>query len=169
MEQQQTDDGTVIVCESNQVEHYSLLGFRLREVIYNDGIQHATESTTTVENNGYRTVTLEIQKPFALREPRFVMVQGLDFTLAEQQSKIDDLRRELFQASATEREAVQKATDHEKRTKQLEADNTRLRDSLRAEYAGKETLRSSNRKLEGDIAKIRGAIGDLKMKEIIGA
>lgn len=168
--EQQTDDGAVIVCESNQVEHFSIRGFRLREVIYNDSIQYANESTTTLHDNGYqRNVTMEVNKPFALREPRFVMVQGLDLTLAEQQATIEELRQKVFQASTSERDAVEKATAQEKRTRQLEADNTRLSESLRAEYDGKETLRTSNRKLEGDISKIRVALGDLKMKEILGA
>lgn len=169
MDQQTNDDGAVIVCDSSQVEHYSIRGFRLREVVYSDSIQHANETTTTMENGYSRNITLEVQKPFALREPRFVMVQGLDLTLAEQQERIDELRRELFQASTTEREAVEKATAQEKRAKQLETDNKNLSDSLRAEYDGKETIRASNRKLEGDIAKIRGALGDLKMKEILSA
>lgn len=169
MDQQTNDDGAVIVCDSSQVEHYSIRGFRLREVVYSDSVTYANETTTTMENGYSRNITLEVQKPFTLREPRFVMVQGLDLTLAEQQATIEELRQKMFQASTSEREAVEKATAQEKRAKQLEADNKNLSDSLRAEYDSKNTLRTSNRKLEGDIAKIRGAIGDLKMKEILGA
>ena len=163
------DDGSVTVCHANQVVGFERRGYRLREIIYRDVIEHAVETTTTLEHGYQKNITQEVNKPFALREPLFVMVQSTDSTIAEQQDTIVMLQGELSQRDANQREAARLSSECDKRLKQLEENNAHLSEVLRNEVAGSEVLRRSNRKLEVDIGKVRTAVGDLKMKEILGA
>lgn len=162
MEDAKKYEGVVMICREQDVQSACSNGYRLREIIYTDQIGHCSDTTSGMVN-GFTSVN----KSVVLREPRFVMVQELDDALAQQQDTINELQAELRAREKSEGDALKKANAHKEVAKQLEAERVRLSDSLRAEIKGKDDLRASNRKLEGDIAKIRGAIGDLKMKDIL--
>lgn len=165
-------DGLVAVVDEGQVELYSARGYRLVEIIYSDYMEYAVETTSDNENgynNSYGNKTHTVQKPMALRKAKFVMVQSGDQSIAEKQEEINGLRDDVRQNRKASEEAVKKSTDFEKKVAALESDKRRLDEAIRGKTEELAEFRKSYRKLEGDLGKVRNAVGDLKMKEIIGA
>lgn len=165
-------DGLVAVVDEGQVEHYSMRGYRLVEIIYSDYMEYALETTSDNENgynNSYGNKTHTVQKPMTLRKAKFVMVQSGDDAMAQKVAEVDHLQQRLLTAESAKRDAERKVEDATKKTEGLESDKRRLDEVIRGNNETISDFRKSNRKLEGDIGKIRAAVGDLKMKEIIGA
>jgi hypothetical protein len=99
---------------------------------------------------------------------RFLMRQGVNEAIVaanEETAKYDRLRR------ASEDELRRVKTEAETQAKAL-AESRKERDLWKAQAEGflkdHQEARAGLRKLEGDLAKVRQAIGDMKWKEIVG-
>ena len=102
------------------------------------------------------------------RQARFVMRLNPESAIALKEQQIIDVREEKRLVDlelAGEREKLQALTK-EKTT--LEAQVVDLRHAYQSTSQDRDGIRESKRKLEGDIGKLRTAIGDLRMKEILG-
>jgi hypothetical protein len=118
-------------------------------------------------SDGYQQ-TSYVEETFVLKQPRYLVGKTRDKVLEE-------LRE-------SEREAVQEAKNHQAdatvfkgqvegkektiAAKQREADQQHERIQGLQEKANE--ARSMQQKMEGDLAKVRQAVGDIKFKEIIG-
>jgi chromosome segregation ATPase len=161
----------VIVVSEEEVETRSFEGYRLSEIVYKDRVELGVEQTVDDENgfnNQYGNRTHSVSKPLVLREPRFVMVSGLDDILARKQREIAELDGSLSDATEARRAAEEAVKTAVKRTTELEKEIETTNAAIRTIRDNYNTLRASNAKLEGDIGKVRTAVGVLRMKEILG-
>lgn len=158
------------VCQyACEVESACHQGFSLREIIYEDRITTGRESgTTTTQTPTYSMTQIDVTKPFVTRVPLFVMQQSGDRVVANLNAQIAAHQADALQAA--------KVIEDLKKDLQRETKNNEgLRDSLQRETNRHETYRSSserlqeaNRKLESDLGKVRAAVGEIRMKEILG-
>lgn len=168
MDTESYDTGVIKVCGEEDVNRLCFQGYRLRTIIYTDRIERCAE-TTTARETGYDQHKLTVDKPFMLREPRFVMVQIRDDALAGERQRIEELLADVRRMDDAFATASRAAASHEKRVKELEGGQILIRDALQDQIRQTEEACRTNRKLESDIAKVRAAVGELKMKEILGA
>jgi hypothetical protein len=162
-----------VVVAEKEVHIRSQQGYVLVAVLYTDVAEMLCDSESTpVTDPGYtypnRTNLITHTKHQILREPRFLMRLDWDSALAE---------KEKLVASAHER-ANRVAEEHlaeKKRADALEKEKEKLvteRDTAHKNYMSSvknyEEQRDGRRRLEGDIAKLRNAVGEIRMKEILG-
>jgi hypothetical protein len=160
---------TVVVDES-RVEDYSTRGFRLIEIVHTDNIEDVEERTTKDDGNGYGTTltTHCMTKSVVVRKPRFVMILDGDGALAEKQEEVQYLEKVVKELQAERDDFKLKVVDFDGKVKGLESDRRRFVNTIEDRGRELDTERASKRKLEDDIGKLRTALGDLRMKEIIG-
>lgn len=160
--------GVVRICGEDEVNHLCFQGYRLASIIYTDRVEFASENTTAMEN-GYQQNKLSVSKALVIRVPRFVMVMDRDDALAAQRQTIDELRAQVIELRDVALECERSAKKFEQQVTELESGHKLLKEKVIAQGAENRTIRDTNRKLEEDIAKVRAAVGELKMKEILGA
>jgi len=166
-------DGVVTVCDEHQVEGYCRRGFRLLQIIYSDYADMFQETTHDNDNGhngsygGNMTATHTVSKPMVLRRARFVMVLGEGQALEEADKKISGLEDELRRVNKASMDIVKTKEADEKRLKELEEVRDRHLETIRLKTTEAGQLREKSRKLEEDIGKIRTAVGDIRMKEIL--
>jgi hypothetical protein len=169
----ESEKGAVhVVVGEKEVYSRSQHGYVLVAVLYTDVAEMLCDSESTpVTDPGYtypnRTNMITHTKHQIVREPRFLMRLDGDSALAE---------KEKLVASAHER-ANRVAEEHlaeKKRADALEKEKEKLtteRETAMKNYGhamkNYETERDGRRKLEGDIAKLRNAVGAIRMKEIL--
>jgi len=161
----------VIVVSEEEVEGRSFGGYRLAEIVYKDRMEIGVEATVDDENgfgNQYGTRTHSVSKPMVLREPRFVMVSGLDDILARKQQEIAELNNLVSSATENRVAAEEAVRAAEKRTVALKEEIKSTNEALRVARENYSVSRDLSRKLENDIGKIREAVGSVRMKEILG-
>lgn len=159
----------VVVVEENHVESFSSRGFRLLEIVFTDLLEEVEEKMMEQENgNSYGSKSRTGTKSVVVRRPRFVMVQNGNGALADKQADLDESLRQVHELRKDRDNFEIKAADLENKMKGLEADKRRLASTIEDKLKEITAERTSKRKIEEDIGKIRTAIGDLKMKEIIG-
>jgi len=167
-----TDKGCVtVVVDENRVEDYSTRGFRLIEIVHTDMVEEIEEKTKDDENgygNSYGTKVHTVTKGVVLRKPRFVMVMDGSEALAEKQGEVHFLEKAAHDLRSERDDFEKKVTDLDGEVKGLEADKRRLATTIADKLKEITAERTSKRKLEEDIGKLRTALGDLRMKEIIG-
>jgi hypothetical protein len=161
-----------IVVSADEVEMRSCRGYRLVEVVYSDGIEHCLETTTDNENgynNQYGQRTHEVSKPTVIRRPLFVMMLHADDAVAAKQLEIERLEAIIEEERAIVRESEKNAVTEAQHVKDLERSVERLSQGLTNRDKDLGSLRDLNRKFETDMGKMRTALGDLRMKEILGS
>jgi hypothetical protein len=169
-QKQRPIDGVVVVAEEHEVHSYCLLGYRLLDVVYSEHVEIGCESTTDNENgynNSYGTRTHSVSKPLVVRKAKFVMVQREEDALAQKQAELKAMEVLLHERATSEEEAVKNAAACAKTVSEQTSLVERLRSDVRDVRDAMNTSIDRNRALEKDIAKIRSAVGELKMKEIL--
>lgn len=159
------------VIKANDVELRSRAGWRVQEVLKSSRVEVASESVSypPQPNVGYATSPTygTNTKSHVVEEFNFLMVQDETKYVADLQLEVERLRMEMTNARAnlmSEQETLKNT-----RTA-LEQAQQRLK--VEQEACGRERklveeLRLSNRKMENDIAKIRVAVGERQMKDIL--
>lgn len=169
MSEVRQEEGSVRVCGEEETYSLSLAGFRLKEIIYTDEVKTLTDSVPHRDSsNTYINSWDKPSKQVLARVPRFVMVQDKDTSLAEACKLINKLEGELDKRHEDEMKATQEASDQKKRADRLDGMLKNANASFDRANKREVDLREKNAKLEGDIGKIRAAIGEIRMKEIIG-
>lgn len=91
-----------------------------------------------------------------------------DTELQRLREKIEELRKEAAQQAARLKAFEEVVETLKKEASAQNVAMQRLRKISDENYAAQTFLKEQNHKLEGDISKIRTAIGEVKMKEILG-
>lgn len=155
-----------IVVDACEVERRSLDGYRLVEITHEDVVDYTHETVTTNEG-GYQR-QYPVSKPVMTHRARFVMVQNDNDLLAKKEIELTALKARLEKAEKSVAAELDKNKQQDKRISDLDGVKQRLDAQAREQEDTLQRWLEKNRKLEGDIGKIRTAIGDLRMKEIIG-
>lgn len=156
-----------------QLEFESRQGWALEQVLVHDhaiNIPHqAPAQVVNNQNNnsGYSNyqsgTTVSVDTPVIVREPMFLLSKEMDV-----QTREDELTK-LLKATEEERKKDLVTYDMLKKSHDSYKDEADRRTaSLSAQIAIQNKLDEAKRKLEGDMGKIRKAIGDLKYFEIVG-
>jgi hypothetical protein len=155
----------------NDLEHHTRQGWHLEQILVAGKVttvQHSAPAQV-VNNNpnaGYYSSngsTVPVDSPMIVQEPMFLLKKDSDVESREiELSVMHRGEQELHKQSLIELEKVKRERD----TYKSEAD---LRTKQLGESAGvQQKLHEEKRKLEGDLAKVQKAIGDLKYFEIVG-
>jgi hypothetical protein len=160
------DGLTRVVCE-NQVDLLSQEGWAV--VAFYQETMHlpCNEQKPPDEQNRYSPIQYTVYKPSTLT--KFVMQLDEDSALAKAAVDVR-ANKQAAVTAVSEMTKAMKGLEEAKKLDMIMKDELermqRARDSARTDL---DASRASTRKLEGDIAKIRKAVGELKMKEILGA
>lgn len=156
-----------------QLEFETRAGWTLEITLVHDhaiNIPHQAPAQVVNNNNnnqGYNSyqagMTVQVDKPVIVREPMFLLSKELDVqTREEELTKLLNDETENHKSDLLKYDALNKSHEHYKN----EADQRTK--ALGAAAGVQQKLDEAKRKLEGDMAKIRAAIGDLKYFEIVG-
>ena len=175
IEQAFKQDLVTIVVGEDEVERRSREGYLLIDIVYVDDIDLMPETTSDNENgyNGqYGTRTHTVTKPMMARRPRFVMAQGRDNTIEQLHFSLKEAQTHaqtrILELSELARESEKKADVQAKYAARLVEDKKHLDERNATLIKELEAARATSRKIELDIGKVRKAVGELRMKEILG-
>lgn len=154
-----------------ELESLTRSGWELKEILSHDkAASHPHSAPAQVvnnnANNGYSTSygsTVPVESPVIVREPMFLLWKDSEFESRELQleNTIKNIqvqhKENLAEFDGVKRERDQYKDEADRRTKELnQAAGQQIKDI------------EAKRKLEGDLAKVQKAIGDLKYFEIVG-
>jgi hypothetical protein len=156
-----------------QLEFETRAGWALEQVLVHDhpvNIPHSAPAqivNNQNNNNGYSNyqsgMTVPVETPVIVREPMFLLSkEDAVQTREEELIKLLNETKDGHKKWLTEHGALKKMHDQYKE----EADR-RTRE-LNQSAGFQQKLDEAKRKLEGDLAKVQKAIGDLKYFEIVG-
>lgn len=163
-------DGVVIVVDEGQVEPRTWSGYRLLQIIFDEAADMLHETTCDNENgynNSYGTRTHTVSKPVVVRKARFVMVLDADSALERKTAELERATSKTHEHEQFARDAHATIAAFEKQVAELEAAKRRTSEQYTEKHKETVTLREQVRKFEIDIGKIRKAIGERQMKEIL--
>lgn len=150
-----------------EVEQLTRQGWRLREVLQETAVESFNESVQMLVPGNTYPQSFSQTKGFPVTKNRYLMVQDGNKALAEMQAKLDEQQTIVSNAQNMQAEAEKKAAALVKEIEALNYSNGNLIRNAGDTNGQLSKSKELNRKLEGDIAKIRNAIGELKMKEIL--
>lgn len=156
------------VVRASEVEHYSRMGWTLRQVVSHSEVEHVPEKQAFMPSGASYPVTLDVNRVLVVTGSRFLMARDGSLALEEKERelrcRLDDLTalRTLLDSQTAEAAQTTKALAAEReQTVRLDAELRRRKQELEGE-------RQQKLKMEADIAKLRNALGELRMKEILG-
>lgn len=159
---------TAIVDDPKDVERRCAEGFRLVEITHTDVVEETSRDVPYEDDSNYSNHKQVLYTSSVVRRPLFVMVQSGDTRVAQMTETILRLNKKVHELE----ESNESLQDDAKNLKNdLEYKKTALgsaNDRLNRQDQDLETQRKRNRTLESDIGKLRVALGDLRMKEILG-
>lgn len=157
----------------HQLEHETRNGWVMEQVLVHDHVEkvdHQAPAQVVNNNNnnsGYSSyqsgMTVPVDTPVIVREPMFLLSMEADVesktnqlhgTIREREEELKKLKADLISITA-KHDCYKHEADE--RTK-----------ALNAAAGVQQKLDEQKRKLEGDLAKVQKAIGDLKYFEIVG-
>lgn len=161
--------GLLRVVRANELTNLTERGWKLKQVLDETEIQHADEYVYVPDPRygGQGIQQKTSAKPVVLSTHRYLVELDEGSTLAQaaeaaeqsrarqvaEQNRAFNLEKELKQTQETLKEQVKEFQD-------LSKWHAQLKQELQGEY-------SQRRKMEVDIGKLRTAIGDLRMREIL--
>lgn len=158
--------GRSAVVGEHDVGQYA--GWRVVAVLYTDHVERLEETEDQKDAYGNKTGgSTHKTRGVVVSEPRFLIVQGTDTAIDELTHARDSFHAQLMSADKLLIESELKATKLEKELGETK-EKLRLRERAEGVLTKEaEEIRALRRKLEGDIGKIRTAIGEKQMKEIL--
>jgi hypothetical protein len=157
------------VVEAHDVETYSMLGWRLVEVLPETYVDAFSESVPMLLPGQNFVTNNFATKGFLVSKNRFLMATNGSSILAGMNEKLADAEKRIAEAKAVQQEAEKKAEEWKKEANNLmRGHETYVREN-KILVEKLDRSEKSNHKMEEDIGKIRSAVGDLKMKEILAS
>lgn len=148
-------------------------GWRLVETITTDAMQTVYEHDMTVEvkldNYGNSNKRPEVKRSVLIKTVLFLVGKDEDSALRVLKEKYDAVLHDLDIQRTERHNAILKAQAASKEAEELKSRCDKLKDSLLGAENGSYSKGERLRTMESDMAKIRIAVGDLKVKEILGA
>ena len=160
--------GRMQVVDGHELGHYTVTGWRVVKVLEESELATCSEQVPLPSGGGNYPVTLTGTRGFTIQKSRFLIFLDEHSALKEAHASREMALAELKETAQrlSEMDKAQKATDA--KALKLEMENKRL-ETENARIAGQSAdNRRLKEKMETDIGKIRAAVGDLRMKEILG-
>lgn len=161
-----------VIKNPEDVESYCLRGFCLREIVYSDVAELLHEENRTYDNEGSHHMrnnehVSTVVKAHVLKKPLFVMEQTRDDALREKLVEIAEVKGALARSNRAASEAQEAHEDAKRIIDKGKKEIERLVEVTRTQREDTEMARKISRKLEADLGKVRVAVGEMKMKEIL--
>jgi hypothetical protein len=167
MARMRTDDGVLRVAEGSELESLTTQGWRMLQVLPESReIVSREEVPLVLPGQNYPT-TYSGTRAQVVQQHRFLMLKEERTVLAEAQARFDAVTADNQKKTAALLEAEKKAKEQAAQWQRICEENKRYLEqtvALREEVA---TMRGQRDKMEKDIGKVRAAVGELKMKEIL--
>jgi hypothetical protein len=164
-------NGPVEVVEPEVLGSCTRNGWKILAVIQDDHLEEVTDQEVNPhkDQNGYNysTTTIPTQRHHKCRRTRFLIGQTGESALSEQILATDVLATKLFQANALLKEATADRTKTENARGAAQRGAEDARKSLEEARRQLHEEQERRRLLEGDMAKVRQAVGDLRWREIL--
>lgn len=167
IEQIEGGDGVVKVVSAGQVEHESLMGFKLIG-IYQEGDYTSVSEQVPDPNGGYSGATMGVTKYVPTSETFFVMRKDEKSALADMKKSVDFAREKQREAENAFAEKEKEAKDYQERLEGQARTIERHGRDLMTCQENRNRLQDSNTKMEKDLGKLREAIGTKQFNEILG-
>jgi hypothetical protein len=165
--------GRLKIVQAEEIEALTLSGWRL-VLTYQDTVLWPYMETeppppqTTYSTSYTSNMAVQVTRCKPCTATRFVMQLDEQNALAQMNNDLESVKKALENEKNAHRQThrdldaqAKKVTEAKKAVDEYSQKNTSFASQL-------DTARTSNRKLESDIAKIRTAVGELKLKEILG-
>lgn len=167
---QSRESGRIRTCLAHELDTLTQVGWRLREILEEEeqvgGLTYQTNEMHPQQ--GYSQSLQKTSPPVVLRRALFILERSRDV-------EIEALREAAKEASIEAKAADARATEVEKVAKDacvlVETYTNEIvvvRKELHRVSCLSAGLRSSNARLETDIAKLRKEIGESRFREILG-
>lgn len=168
MARMRTDDGVLRVAEGSELEGLTMQGWRMLQVLPESReIVSREEVPLVLPGQNYPT-TYSGTRAQVVQQHRFLMLKEERTVLAEAQARFDALHAESLKTAHALLEAEKKVKEQTAQWQRICEENKRYLEQTVAVREEVATMRGQRDKMEKDIAKVRAAVGELKMKEILG-
>jgi hypothetical protein len=151
------------------VENYTLQGWRLEDVLQESHVESFSESVPLVVPGQSYPTTYNGTKGFVVTKNLFVMTKDGSTLITEANARVEA-------AEVRSRDLANKLIEADKKTATFEKDVAKLKADYERQitetnrWVERHTVeRDAKVKMEKDISKIRNAVGELKMKEILAS
>jgi hypothetical protein len=161
--------GAMKVVDGAEVEFLTRQGWYLQEILQETHVESFSEQVPFVTHGSTYVQNASATKGFLVTKNKFVMVQGKSGTIQELERQLAEAQRGQYNAQAECRKAEETAKGALEALKREQEISTGRFEQVNASYAVRRELEETKRKMENDIAKIRAAIGDIRMKEILAS
>lgn len=157
------------VVNAHEVESLTLQGWRVTEVIqenfvesFNESVPFCPAGSNYIQNGCGTKGFLVTKNLFLMTKDGSTLIAEANDRVAAAEARGHDLATKLIEADKKTAEWKQEANNLLRGHETYVSENGDLKKRVHQ-------LHQSNLKMENDIAKIRNAVGELKMKEILGA
>lgn len=150
------------VAPPEMVQGLSQQGWDLEKVM--DGDRIVTEHESVRDSNGYYQ---QIQKKQTLKSQTFLFsreTEGLGVQVEILTGELNQAKSDLRAFKEVSEHKLKKLTEESEKVK---AELVQSNDSLYATKTKRSELEASYRKMELDLGKVRAAVGEIRMKEIL--
>jgi chromosome segregation ATPase len=173
------EEGHTRAVDYRELEQLSRQGWVLVAVLEHQGVEQVDEvvpfEAIQVENlkinrpynNEARPVTWK--KPVMVQAQRYLMRKSKDATIADLAEALDKQRESAHTYGALKASAENRLAEAQKALEAKQAEIDRVRTEADKAKEDLHLAMARSRTLESDIAKVRKAVGALKMKEILGS
>lgn len=155
------------VVSYTEVEKFTMDGWELDKVLgrsYATSMSCQTPVSVAVPDGCYGNVNTHLRdEPVQVHEPLFLLTKDLDVVQKEMA-----LATQLSEVTGRVKELEEGREQRKKRFDALGADLKSSKEETAKFIKERDNRSAVARKLEDDIGKIRTALGDLRMKEILG-
>jgi hypothetical protein len=150
-----------------QLDHMTSNGWIIVALLSTDVVDTQSSNKPYTDSNGYQT-TQYVDETYVLKQPRYLVGKTRDKVLEElRESERDAVQHSKnYQADVTVFKEQVEGKEKTIAAKEREIDQQHERIQGLQQKAN--DARSMQQKMEGDLAKVRQAVGDIKFKEIIG-
>lgn len=161
------------VVNAEQLPEYTQAGWRVTRVLQETRVEHTTDTGVNPAydpDNSFnygRGETITLDKSHTTSITLFLLRQDAGSVLEQANKRIQELTAELSAVATELAEAIGSRDSFQQTCGELEALACRRGDSLEAAMQAQETLRGRIATLERDISRIRIAIGEQQMNQIL--
>lgn len=149
---------------AEQLEWHSNKGWFLVAMMEETAIDYVTEQLP--QSGGYNPTN--IKKPLTLQVTRYLLGRKEESAVADLNAQVEQYRANEGTRAEALRKAKEQAADLERKLAGERGRKEEILALLQNRDTAMRVLNERNHKYEVDLGKVRQALGDLRMKEILG-
>jgi len=160
--------GATKVVDAHELESVTSAGWKLVFTYQESTTMPFFEQEQAVGPNTYPGQTVRVQKLYPVTQTCFVVTLDADSSLERVSSELEKTKKALEASAAELKKLDEGAADAKKNLEAARLQASKWEQCHSTTQKLLDEARTQNRKIEEDIAKVRKAVGELRMKEILG-